>query len=421
MPILPVQVKSTKGNKVIQTYAFLDPGSSATFCSEYLMKELNMCGKRVNIFLRTMGQEQSVSCNVIDGFEISGINSNHFFPLPDVYTQKKMPVSSGDIITQKELCKWSYLDKVRIPYIQADVDLLIGMNASDVIEPYEIINSHGNGPFAIKTLLGWVVNGTMVGNSDRKNENGHSVVTVNRISVVKLDELSRQDVDFQPLFPIEGQFQNCVEVKEDQEEVESQGELEEKNLNVPNGKVFDGCHVDKSVLIETQIQDMQGHYLSVREIIQESVVESEASDQEYKAKVVQLPEDEDILKPDMVLNKRMNQSSEKETKHVGSELNCSIHRECKDEKKMQEGYRALPTEEHSVNNDDLEIKGGIKVTAVVFQGTLNLANYFMAYFTKWKRLAFVWMYMLQNLLNKLPFKEKELLALKRVTKLVHPP
>ncbi len=406
MPILPVQVKSNKGNKVIQTYAFLDPGSSATFCSEHLMKELNMSGKRVNIFLRTMGQEQSASCNVIDGFEISGINSNHFFPLPDVY-KKKMPVSSGDIITQKELCKWSYLDKVRIPYIQADVDLLIGINASNVIEPYEIINSHGNGPFAIKTLLGWVVNGTMVGNSDCKNENGHSVVTVNRISVVKLElfnnqfnhgfnertaderELSRQD------FPMESQFQNSVEVKEDQEEVESQGELEEKNLNVPNGKVFDGCLVDKSVLIETQIQDMQGHYLSAREIIQESVVESEASDQEYKVKevkkrsiqnqvvnVVQLPEDEDILKPDMVLYKRMNQSSEKEIKDVGSELNCSIHRECKTEKKMQEDYRALPTEEHSVNNDDLEIKGDIKVTAVVFQGTLNLTNYFMAYFTK---------------------------------------
>lgn len=88
---------------------------------------------------------------------------------------------------------------------------------------------------------------------------------------------------------------------------------------------------------------------------------------------------------------------------------------------MQEGYQALPTEEHSVNNDNLEIKGDIKVTAVVFQGTSNLANYFMAYFTKWKRLAFVWMYKLQNLLNKLPFKEKELLGLKRVTKLVHPP
>lgn len=66
MPIIPVQVK-VKGDKVMQTYAFLDPGSLAIFCSEHLMKELNLSGKRVKILLRTMGQEQSVSCNIIDG------------------------------------------------------------------------------------------------------------------------------------------------------------------------------------------------------------------------------------------------------------------------------------------------------------------------------------------------------------------
>lgn len=36
LPILPVQVKYAKGNKVIETYAFLDPGSTGTFCSETL-------------------------------------------------------------------------------------------------------------------------------------------------------------------------------------------------------------------------------------------------------------------------------------------------------------------------------------------------------------------------------------------------
>lgn len=57
------------------------------------------------------------------------------------------------------------------------------------LEPQKIINSQGNGPFAIKTLLGWVVSGTVEGNSDHKNEVGHSAVTVNGISVAKLEEL----------------------------------------------------------------------------------------------------------------------------------------------------------------------------------------------------------------------------------------
>lgn len=37
LSILPVQVKASKGDHIIQTYAFLDPGSSATFCTESLM------------------------------------------------------------------------------------------------------------------------------------------------------------------------------------------------------------------------------------------------------------------------------------------------------------------------------------------------------------------------------------------------
>lgn len=49
-----------KGNKIIHTYAFLDPGSTATFCRDKLMHQLNMRGKETfyNILLRTMGQER---------------------------------------------------------------------------------------------------------------------------------------------------------------------------------------------------------------------------------------------------------------------------------------------------------------------------------------------------------------------------
>ena len=63
--ILPVQVKSIKGDKTIKTYAFLDPGSTATFCSEHLMQRLNINGRRTNFLLRTMGQEKVVSTHAV--------------------------------------------------------------------------------------------------------------------------------------------------------------------------------------------------------------------------------------------------------------------------------------------------------------------------------------------------------------------
>ncbi|KAK0138631.1 hypothetical protein N1851_024819 [Merluccius polli] len=45
LAIVPVRVKVAKGSRYIQTYAFLDPGSTARFCTENLMNQLNVCKK----------------------------------------------------------------------------------------------------------------------------------------------------------------------------------------------------------------------------------------------------------------------------------------------------------------------------------------------------------------------------------------
>ncbi len=82
--------------------------------------------------------------------------------------------------------KCSYLKGFKIPQIPADVDLLIGANASKV---KEVINSDGEGPYAVRALLGWVVNGPLQGSKDNRNKTEYPDVTVNRISVSKLGEM----------------------------------------------------------------------------------------------------------------------------------------------------------------------------------------------------------------------------------------
>lgn len=57
LAIVLVQVMVAKGDKFLLTYAFLDPGSSATFCTENLMEQLNAKGRKTEILLRTMGQD----------------------------------------------------------------------------------------------------------------------------------------------------------------------------------------------------------------------------------------------------------------------------------------------------------------------------------------------------------------------------
>lgn len=60
LAIVPVLVKTSKGSRTIKTYAFLDTGSSATFCSDNIMHQLNVGGRRTEVALQTMGQEQTV-------------------------------------------------------------------------------------------------------------------------------------------------------------------------------------------------------------------------------------------------------------------------------------------------------------------------------------------------------------------------
>lgn len=188
LSIVPVQVKSIKSDQVILTYAFLDPGSSATFCSEQLMQKLHLTGKRTQFLLCTMGQERVVPAYSLTGLEVSGINGNVFHELPQTLTQKKMPVNTDNIVTAETLVKWPYLVGLTPPKIEANVDLLIGSNAPRLLEPWEVINSHGNGPYAIRTVLGWVINGLVHGEDSCLNAECRSAV-VNRVSVCKLEKM----------------------------------------------------------------------------------------------------------------------------------------------------------------------------------------------------------------------------------------
>ncbi|KAJ0068359.1 hypothetical protein NL108_005935 [Boleophthalmus pectinirostris] len=162
LPIVPVRVKSSKCDKAIDVYAFLDPGSSTTFCSEDLMKRLNLPGKRTHFVLQTMGQERVVSAHSLTGLKVSALETDIFYELPDVFTQNKMPVNADSVATEKDLTRWQYLSKVKVPSIKANVDLIIGSNAPKLLEPLEVILSQQDGPYAIKTALGWAVNGSSV-------------------------------------------------------------------------------------------------------------------------------------------------------------------------------------------------------------------------------------------------------------------
>lgn len=57
------------------------------------------------------------------------------------------------------------------------------------MEPGELINSHIDGPYAVRTLLWWVINGPLHGNNDKQSGSGYPAVAVIRTIVDKIEEL----------------------------------------------------------------------------------------------------------------------------------------------------------------------------------------------------------------------------------------
>lgn len=98
-----------------------------------------------------------------------------------------MPVEKSNIPQQQDLEKWPHLKHVCLPEIDAEVEILIGTDVSSALEPLEVIGSINGGPYAVKTIMGWTVNGPLGECSDSSEY--QPAATINRISAIMLDEL----------------------------------------------------------------------------------------------------------------------------------------------------------------------------------------------------------------------------------------
>ncbi len=137
-----------------------------------------------------MGQERPVDSYIVSDLEVCGLEEKEYINLPRVYTQKSIPVRKENIPLQPHIEKWPYLSKVRLPTIDAEIGSLIGTNIPKALEPWQVINIKGNGLYALKTTLGWVVNGlSQETDSCCIGKEMQPAIAVNRISVESVEHL----------------------------------------------------------------------------------------------------------------------------------------------------------------------------------------------------------------------------------------
>ncbi|XP_041354482.1 uncharacterized protein LOC121372257 [Gigantopelta aegis] len=190
MPIIPVKVKMKNGLTAIDTYAFLDPGSSVSFCTEDIMNKLGASGKKMKITLDTMGEPYTMTTYAISGIEICNLNCENVVSLPKVYTNDKMPVTTRHIPTKKDISCWAHLHEIELPQIDGEVGLLIVNNVPDAYSPIEVKAGPQSSPHAIKTRLGWVLWNVIRGFNYKVNEE-QLRCSMNRIDILAIEEMEQ--------------------------------------------------------------------------------------------------------------------------------------------------------------------------------------------------------------------------------------
>ena len=165
MCVVPVKVKHKDSNFVYSTFAMLDNCSQGCFVTASLMKTLQIRGWKTSITVKTLTGEENHTMFALEGLRVCnqlGLNQE-LISLPKAYTKEDLPVDSWEVATAQKLKKWKLLLCVADEVIKDDqninVELLIGANCTRALEPIKVISSRNDGPYAMKTVLGWCIVG----------------------------------------------------------------------------------------------------------------------------------------------------------------------------------------------------------------------------------------------------------------------
>ena len=103
---------------------------------------------------------KAIECSLVS-LEVSDLSDHNVIELPMVYSRPSLPVLTNAIGTQEDVNRWPHLKGITVPKIEAEIGLLIGSDVPQVLQPVEVRESKNGGPFATRTVLGWVLNGPL--------------------------------------------------------------------------------------------------------------------------------------------------------------------------------------------------------------------------------------------------------------------
>ncbi|XP_058817784.1 uncharacterized protein LOC131681093 [Topomyia yanbarensis] len=158
--VVPVTLQGKNGS--VNTFAFLDDGSSLTLVEQSIVDQLGESGPSGELFLTWTGDVSRCEVNSQTvSFNISGASTGTTFQIPRARTvsKLKLPVQTLDIkaLTQQ----YPYLKGLPVAdYTNASPGILIGLDQLHLSLPLKSREGKLGEPVATKTRLGWCIFGS---------------------------------------------------------------------------------------------------------------------------------------------------------------------------------------------------------------------------------------------------------------------
>ena len=160
LPVVAVTVKGSATQLSVRTAALLDPGSNKSFCSMELLRKLGLTGDPVNLSLSTMSDSSSPEAREVS-LEVSAATKTRKSKpvvLPKVYGIETFPSLTDSVACKADMTQWSHLRGLNIHEFK-DISILIGQDVPQALMPLEVRRGKDDEPYAVRTALGWTVNG----------------------------------------------------------------------------------------------------------------------------------------------------------------------------------------------------------------------------------------------------------------------
>ena len=159
LQVMPITVHGPSGSRT--TNALLDMGSQVTLVTDSLCNRLGISGPSNGLVLKTVnGCERLQSRCVCFSIEsVGGSEIRH--DIRDAQTTPTLNMSHHSVDGSTAKRNWPHLADLELPGVTSGgtVDLLLGTDVLALIVPREVVEGPPGTPWAVRTLLGWLVTG----------------------------------------------------------------------------------------------------------------------------------------------------------------------------------------------------------------------------------------------------------------------